>query len=83
MGSVCMALIDKRIFVRVSDTMIAFCLNKIYEGRYRRSTYGYLIFNPHSGPYFRINQMSPNNLKPIGTKVMPSIRNHLPVNFLK
>ncbi len=31
MGSVCMALIDKTIFGRVSDTMVGFCLNKIYE----------------------------------------------------
>ena len=63
--------------------MVAFCLNKIYEGRYRRSTYGYLIFNPRAGPYLRINQMSTNNPSLSETKDIPSIRNHLPVAFLK
>lgn len=38
MGSVCMALIDKTIFGKVSDTMIVFCLNKIYEKKIEGQT---------------------------------------------
>jgi hypothetical protein len=42
-----------------------------------------VVFGHHSGCGFPSNLGASEQSKPIGTKNMPGIRNHLPVNFLE